>query len=114
MAIAHSKAKKTRRTIMVTNAVANKAIESEIYHSVEEPETTGSKYNRTIMNKPGESIVVDVYDVLEAFQVTCPALQHLIKKALCAGLRGHKNAAEDLVEIRDASERAMHLNDNRS
>lgn len=37
--------------------------------------TNDSKYNR-----PCKGITVDVYDVLKAFNVTCPALQHLIKK----------------------------------
>ena len=89
--------------------------ESEIYHSVEsEVGVVENKYLRTITNKNGESIIVDVYDVLEAFQVTCPALQHLSKKALCAGLRGHKSAAEDLVDIWNSAERAIQLNGNRS
>ena len=87
----------------------------EIYHSTEsEVEVVENKYLREIINKNGESIIVDVYDVLDAFQVTCPALQHLSKKALCAGLRGHKSAAEDLVDIWNSAERAIQLNDNRS
>ena len=89
----------------------------EIHHSTEsevEVEVVENKYLREIINKNGESIIVDVYDVLDAFQVTCPALQHLSKKALCAGLRGHKSAAEDLVDIWNSAERAIQLNDNRS
>ena len=47
---------------------------------------SGSKYLRSIdMPVPGK---VDVYSVLEAFDVRCPARQHAIKKLLCAGLRG--------------------------
>ena len=45
-----------------------------------------NKYHRDL-----KGVTVDVYDVLKAFEVTNPALQHLIKKALCAGLRGHKD-----------------------
>ena len=63
-----------------------------------------SKYNRQL-----KGVTVDVYDVLKAFDVTCPALQHLIKKALCAGLRGHKDVTQDLQDIIDSAHRAMEL-----
>ena len=86
---------------------------AEIHVDVPTPSRSGDKYNREIKNVSGDSIVVDVYDVIEAFKVTCPALQHLIKKALCSGLRGHKDGATDLVEIQDAAERAVQLNGNR-
>lgn len=44
----------------------------------------GSNYLRTIhpADGQGESIKVDVYCVLEAFGVTCPARQHATKKLL--------------------------------
>ena len=65
-----------------------------------------NKYQREI--KPG--VFVDVYDVLQAFKVTNPALQHLVKKALAVGQRGHKDAAEDLQDIVDSARRAQELN----
>lgn len=68
-----------------------------------------SKYNRTIRNAKGEAIEVDVYDVLKAFDVKCPALQHLAKKALCAGLRGHKSREQDLLDIQASAKRAVEL-----
>lgn len=64
-----------------------------------------NKYQREI--KPG--VWVDVYDVLKAFSVVNPALQHLVKKALAVGQRGHKNAAEDLQDIIDSAIRAKEL-----
>lgn len=64
-----------------------------------------NKYQREI--KPG--VFVDVYDVLQAFEVTNPALQHLVKKALAVGQRGHKDAAEDLQDIVDSALRAQEL-----
>lgn len=70
---------------------------------VEASSTGNTKYNREI--KPG--VFVDVYDVLYAFKVTDPCLQHLIKKALAAGQRGHKDARQDLVDIRDSAQRAL-------
>lgn len=65
----------------------------------------GNKYQREI--KPG--VFVDVYDVLKAFSVVNPALQHLVKKALAVGQRGHKDAAEDLQDIIDSAIRAKEL-----
>ena len=41
-----------------------------------------SKYHRVIKDRYDNTARVDVYDVLRAFNVTCPALQHLVKKAL--------------------------------
>ena len=72
-----------------------------------------SKYDREIVGKGGESADIDVYDVLEAFDVKCPALQHLIKKALCAGLRGHKDKEADLNDIASSAQRAIQLNATR-
>ena len=71
------------------------------------------KYLRVIMNDACESITVDVYDVLDGFEVTCPALQHLAKKALNIGTRGHKDVMQDLIDIRDSAERAIELEKNR-
>jgi len=71
-----------------------------------EEEEPKNKYNREL-----KGVTVDVYDVLKAFEVTDPALQHLIKKALCAGLRGHKNKDQDLQDILDSAKRAVELND---
>ncbi len=64
-----------------------------------------NKYQREI--KPG--VFVDVYDVLKAWDVRNPALQHLVKKALAVGQRGHKDAAEDLQDIVDSAVRAQEL-----
>lgn len=63
-----------------------------------------SKYNRKC-----KGVTIDVYDVLVAFNVTNPALQHLIKKALCAGLRGHKDKSQDMAEILESAHRAVEL-----
>lgn len=66
---------------------------------------TNNKYSREI--KTG--IYADVYDVLKAWGVRNPALQHLIKKALQAGNRGHKDLMEDLQDIVDSAKRAIEL-----
>lgn len=74
----------------------------------------GNKYHRTIRQTlPGDthglSLTVDVYDVLQAFGVDCPALQHAVKKLLCAGLRGAKSAEQDISEAANSCRRAIEL-----
>lgn len=69
-----------------------------------EPEVR-SKYHREI--KPG--VWVDVYDVLNAWDVRNSALQHLIKKALAPGQRGHKTREQDLKDILVSAKRAIEL-----
>ena len=75
-------------------------------------DTLAERYRKCIHGRQGpipSAIWADVYDVLSAFGVTCPARQHAIKKLLCAGERGHKDAATDLKEARLAVERAYEM-----
>ena len=72
--------------------------------TAKQPSITTSKYTKTIHGVP-----VDVYDVLQAWGVINPALQHLIKKALQCGQRGHKDNAQDLQDIIDSAIRAKEL-----
>ena len=82
----------------------------EPFVSLEDAETakqqsiTPSKYTKTI-----RGVSVDVYDVLQAWGVSNPALQHLIKKALQCGQRGHKDNTQDLQDIIDSAIRAKEL-----
>lgn len=73
------------------------------------PKGVSGKYNRLIIGLDGVRTEVDVYRVLDAFQVTDPCLQHLIKKALCSGLRGHKDRLQDLEDIKLSIEKAIVL-----
>lgn len=66
-----------------------------------------NKYMREV--KPG--VWVDVYDVLRAWEVTDPCLQHLLKKALAGGQRGHKDLAEDLKDILASAKRAVEMHE---
>lgn len=68
------------------------------------------KYRRVIRDlDSGHQAVVDVYGVLEAFGVTCPAIQHAVKKLLVAGRRGKGSAEQDIREAAVALERAIQL-----
>lgn len=85
----------------------------------------GKKYLRRIYAPPGAKfgpigvrtnevwMEVDVYAVLEAFGVTCPAIGHAIKKLLCAGQRGKGDSKADLIGAIAAINRAIELEQNR-
>ena len=71
-----------------------------------------SKYHKSLRVKDGAHlriVDVDVYDVLELFEVKNPAVQHAIKKLLMAGERGHKDKLQDLNEAGMSIERAIEL-----
>lgn len=70
----------------------------------------GKKYLREITDViTGLRAQVDVYAVLVAFNVTCPATAHAIKKLLCAGLRGKGDKRTDLEGALAAVQRALEL-----
>lgn len=73
----------------------------------------GKKYLRLIhpANGDGRPIYVDVYAVLVAFGVTCPATAHAVKKLLAAGQRGKGDKKADLVGAIAAINRAIDLGD---
>ena len=77
-----------------------------------------NKYRKTIFGMDVATayngIGVDVYEVLEAFQVQCPAVQHAIKKLLFPGARGSKSAIQDLEEARASIDRAIQLEARRN
>ena len=56
------------------------------------------KYDVQIVGKDGVKTTVDVYRVLNAFDVYDAATQHAIKKLLAAGNRGHEDYVQDLKE----------------
>ncbi len=72
---------------------------------------TGNKYHRDIRKLPSGK--VDVYCVIDAFDVRCPARAHAIKKLLCAGIRGKGDSVQDLKETIDAVLRAIELEQSR-
>ena len=90
--------------------------EIRMSHYSEERESvtwpTGEHYMNTYQRKltsplvKGLDVLVDVYDVLDAFDVTNPATAHAIKKLLCTGSRGAKDWETDLQEAIDSLERA--------
>ncbi len=63
-----------------------------------------SKYHRII-----KGVEIDLYDVLKAYGVTCPALAHAIKKAMLPGARHAKSFEQDIDEAIASMERAKEL-----
>ena len=45
---------------------------------------------------------IDVYRVVDLWEITDPALQHALKKVLAAGKRGAKNQLQDVAEAIDS------------
>lgn len=48
---------------------------------------------------------IDIYRVLDLWEVSHPCLQHAAKKILVAGNRGHKDIQKDIQEAIDSLER---------
>jgi hypothetical protein len=67
-----------------------------------------NKYQRQIGTE-----IVDVYDILVAYNVTCPAIGHAVKKLLMPGQRGGKSILQDLVEAEQAIRRAIAMEEQR-
>ena len=70
--------------------------------------TENNKYQRVI-----NGVSADVYDVLVAWDVRNPAVQHAIKKLLQPGERGYKDMMTDLLEALASVERAIELESNK-
>lgn len=69
--------------------------------------SVNNKYLRKIHSVDcTHSIDVDVYSVLRAFDCSHP-IGHAVKKLLCAGARGYKDAWQDLIEAKRSIDRAL-------
>ena len=54
---------------------------------------------------------VDIYRVLNLFDVRSHAVGHAIKKLLCAGKRGAKDYRQDLLEAKASIDRELEMMD---
>lgn len=55
--------------------------------------------------------VLDVYRLIDLFNITCPVAQHVFKKSMAAGQRGHKDLLKDWQDILDSAERRLEMLD---
>lgn len=82
-------------------------------------EYVGSKYNLVPLCPPSKytrsiyGVEIDIYDILNAWEVICPATQHAIKKLLMPGQRGNKSKLQDLREASQAIKRAIRLEERK-
>ena len=72
-----------------------------------------SKYVHQMLGLNGVEVPVDVYRVLDAFNVTSSPTQHRIKKDLVTGRRGHKDHRQDLVDIVDSAKAELLMYDQK-
>lgn len=74
-------------------------------------EHDGKKYLRKVHSAihPNEFVLVDIYEIILAYAVACPARQHAIKKLLCAGLRNKGSELQDLLEAQMSLSRAIEI-----
>lgn len=52
---------------------------------------------------------IDIYRVLQLFDVTDSSIQHAVKKLLCAGQRGAKTQDQDIQEAIDTLHRYQEM-----
>ena len=52
---------------------------------------------------------IDIYRILDLYEVKAPAIQHAIKKLLCAGQRGNKDEYQDIVEAAKSIDRWLDM-----
>lgn len=52
---------------------------------------------------------IDIYRFLALFEVNDPAIQHAVKKLVCAGKRGTKDRERDYREAIDSISRALQM-----
>ena len=68
-----------------------------------------NNYEMTFYSTDGKVFQADVYSVLEAFDVTCSARGHAVKKLLMPGQRGAKSEVQDLKEALASVSRAIDM-----
>lgn len=73
----------------------------------------GKKYEATIIGLCGTVVKIDIYRVLDAYPQVDPHIEHLIKKALKPGERGHKDKRTDYLNIIESAQKALKLLDQK-
>ena len=68
-----------------------------------------NRYQKEFISIDGKVFYADVYSVLVAFGVKCPAIQHAVKKLLMPGQRGLKSEVSDLYEANKSVVRAVDM-----
>lgn len=96
--------------MLISTANTSRKLESVQAQSfkIEQPFESKGNHNKYLREiKPG--VFIDVYDVLRAFNVTDPCIQHAIKKQLMPGTRGAKDSNQDIMEAIQSLERSIQM-----
>ena len=72
-------------------------------------QTLAEKYPHYHKKLPVGVKTIDVYRVLQLFEVTDPCLQHAIKKLLACGNRGAKDNLTDIKEVMVSCQRWIEM-----
>lgn len=83
------------------------ALNDAVDEALKEVAKNEDKLNK--YKKQCKGIEIDVYDVLKAFNVVNPAIQHAIKKLLAGGQRGYKDVEQDYNEAIQSIQRGIEL-----
>lgn len=83
----------------VLNEIADEALK----------EVTKNEDKQNKYKKQCKGIEIDIYDILKAFNVVNPAIQHAIKKLLAGGQRGYKDIEQDYNEAIQSIQRGIEL-----
>ena len=78
---------------------------SQVEHDYKEISQEYKHYKKDVSNLNS----IDVYRVLKLFDVKDPALQHAVKKILCAGDRGTKDKVQDIQEAIASLNRSLEM-----
>ena len=65
------------------------------------------KHNHYFRDCPYDKI--DVYRIIDIFEITDPAAQHILKKCIATGKRGHKDEKRDWQDILDSAQRRLDM-----
>lgn len=113
------------REVHMLGGIGNRNVdEFELVESRQIAETTtgidsrdnlndGKKYEATIIGLCGTAVKIDIYRVLDAYPQVDPHIEHLIKKALKPGERGHKDKRTDYLNIIESAQKALILLDQK-
>lgn len=84
-----------------------------VYHppQVDTAPHNAKPYSHYFKELPAGVTHIDVYRVIQLFDVPAGPVDHAVKKLLCAGGRGRttKNKKQDLIEARDSICRALEM-----
>ena len=65
------------------------------------------KHNHYFRDCPYDKI--DVYRIIDIFEITDPVAQHILKKCIATGKRGHKDEKRDWQDILDSAQRRLDM-----